>query len=338
MAGPWHGVPVKAVTARWPIVEPRTEKTADGRPICLENFLIDVAKKMQLGGFGENAVKDAQGQWHAIHSAEDFYLRSAANLAYVKGGVPEVSAEDIAWSGLERLLPAMQKVLTPEEMKRVAFIFARGGRFENATEAYKGEEMKYKWNRPVAIWNEKVGTSRNTMTGELYTGCPSWHPQKLSDGTPMEEKYPKSEWPMSLTNFKSNIHSAVSNLSPRLHSIKGTNPVYIHPKDAQYAGIETGDLFVVETPSAQIKATAMVLDGIQPGTLGFEHGFGHTELGERAHWIGDKQQPVKMKTSDGVNINDIGMIDPTREGKGVLLDWVVGAAARQSLPARIYKA
>lgn len=198
--------------------------------------------------------------------------------------------------------------------------------------------MKYKWNRPVAIWNEKVGTSRNTMTGKLYTGCPSWHPQKLSDGTPMEEKYPKSEWPMSLTNFKSNIHSAVSNLSPRLHSIKGTNPVYIHPQDAQYAGIETGDLFVVETPSAQIKATAMVLDGIQPGTLGFEHGFGHTELGERAHWIGDKQQPVKMKTSDGVNINDIGMIDPTREGKGVLLDWVVGAAARQSLPARIYKA
>ena len=40
MAGPWHGVPVeKAVTARWPIVEPRTEKTADGRPICLEKFL-----------------------------------------------------------------------------------------------------------------------------------------------------------------------------------------------------------------------------------------------------------------------------------------------------------
>lgn len=338
MAGPWHGVPVKAVTARWPIVEPRTEKAADGRPICLENFLIDVAKKMELGGFGEKAIKDAQGQWHAIHSAEDFYLRSAANLAYVKGGVPEVSAEDIAWSGLERLLPAMQKSLTTEEMKRVAFIFARGGRFENATEAYKGDEMKHKWNRPLAIWNEKVGTSRNTMTGELYTGCPTWHPQKLSDGTPIAEKYPNHEWPMTLTNFKSNIHSAVSNLSPRLHAIKGINPVYINPLDAQQAGIKTGDHFVIETPTAQTEAIAMVLDGIREGTLGFEHGFGHTELGERSHWIGDKQQPVKMKSSDGVNINDIGLIDPTREGKGVLLDWVVGAAARQSLPARIRKA
>ncbi|KOO09751.1 hypothetical protein AKJ18_37770, partial [Vibrio xuii] len=77
------------------------------RSICLENFLIDVAKKMQLGGFGDNAIQDAQGNWHSLHSAEDFYLRSAANLAYVKDGVPEVSAEDIAWSGLERLMPTM---------------------------------------------------------------------------------------------------------------------------------------------------------------------------------------------------------------------------------------
>ena len=65
----------------------------------------------------------------------------------------------------------------------------------------------------------------------------------------------------------------------------------------------------------------MVLDGIQPGTLGFRARLWSYRIGRtRAHWIGDKQQPVKMKTSDGFNINDIGMIDPTREGKGVLLD------------------
>lgn len=337
MTTPWHDVPVKAVTTRWPIVDARTEKTADGRSICLENFLIDVAKKMQLAGFGDKALKDANGEWHGIHCAEDFYLRAAANLAYVKGGVPQVSAEDIVWSGLERLVPSMQKALTPDEMTRVAYIFARGGRFENAAEAYKGDQMKYKWGYPVAIWNEKVGSARNTMTGEFYTGCPAWHPQKLADGTPLETKYPKSEWPFSLTNFKSNIHSAVSNLSPRLNSIKGVNPVYIHPKDAATAGIQTGDLFVIETPSASTTALAMVMTGIRPGTLGFEHGFGHTELGQRAHWIGDKQQPVKISGHDGVNINDIGLIDPTREGKGVMLDWVVGAAARQALPAKIRK-
>jgi tetrathionate reductase subunit A len=339
MTAPWHGVPVKAITARWPVVEPRTAKSKDGRSICLENFLIDIAKKMKLGGFGDKAIPDSKGNWHGIHCAEDFYLRSAANLAYVKGGVPEVSAEDIAWSGLERLMPAMQKTLTADEMKRVAYIFARGGRFENASNAYQDDTMKHKWTKPLAIWNEKVGTSRNTMTGEFYSGCPTWYPQKLSDGTPLDEKYPPKEWPFSLTNFKSNIHSSVSNLSPRLHSIKGINPVYIHPIDAEKSQIQTGDRFIVETPSASTEAIAMVLDGIKPGSLGFEHGFGHTELGERSHWIDGKQQPVKNRGGgDGVNINDIGLIDPTREGKGVMLDWVVGSAARQSLPAKIRKA
>lgn len=337
MATPWHGVATKAITARWPIVEPKTSRTQDGRAINLENFFIDVAKALDLGGFGDNAIKDNQGNWHCIHSAEDFYLRSAANLAFAKGGVPNVDAEDIVWSGLERLMPVMKETLKPEEMLKVAYIFARGGRFEDATNAYTNETMKYKWTKPLAIWNEKLGTSRNTISGEQYIGCPTWHPQKLADGTPLAEQFPTKEWPFTLTNFKSNIHSAVSNLSPRLESIKGVNPVYIHPQDASSAGIKTGDVFAIETPSATTKALAMVIDGIKPGTLGFEHGFGHKELGERAHWIGDTQQPVKMKSNDGVNINDIGLIDPTREGKGVMLDWVVGAAARQAFPAKIYK-
>ncbi len=337
MATPWHGVATKTITARWPIVEPKTSRTQDGRAINLENFFIDVAKTLGLGGFGDNVIKDSQGNWHGIHSAEDFYLRSAANLAFVKGGVPNVDAEDIVWSGLERLVPVMNKTLKPEEMLKVAYIFARGGRFEDATNAYTNETMKYKWTKPLAIWNEKLGTSRNTISGEQYMGCPTWYPQKLADGTPLAEQFPVKEWPFTLTNFKSNIHSAVSNLSPRLESIKGVNPVYIHPKDASSAGIKTGDVFAIETPSSTTQALAMVIDGIKPGTLGFEHGFGHKELGERAHWIGDTQQPVKMKSNDGVNINDIGLIDPTREGKGVMLDWVVGAAARQALPAKIYK-
>ncbi|MEZ9699866.1 tetrathionate reductase subunit A [Vibrio sp. 10N.261.46.E12] len=337
MATPWHGVATKAITARWPIVEPKTSCTQDGRAINLENFFIDVAKTLGLGGFGDNAIKDNQGNWHGIHSAEDFYLRSAANLAFAKGGVPNVDAEDIVWSGLERLVPLMNKTLKPEEMLKVAYIFARGGRFEDATNAYTNETMKHKWTKPLAIWNEKLGTSRNTISGEQYIGCPTWYPQKLADGTPLAEQFPAKEWPFTLTNFKSNIHSAVSNLSPRLESIKDVNPVYIHPQDASSASIKTGDVFAIETPSATTKALAMVIDGIKPGTLGFEHGFGHKELGERAHWIGDTQQPVKMKSNDGVNINDIGLIDPTREGKGVMLDWVVGAAARQALPAKIYK-
>ncbi|MGF1868845.1 tetrathionate reductase subunit A [Photobacterium indicum] len=337
MTSPWHGVPTKAVTARWPIVKPLTEKTADGRAINLENFFIDIAKRLSLGGFGENAIKDAQGNWHAIHNAEDFYLRSAANLAYVAKGVPTASAEDMYLSGLERLLPDMQRILTEEELGKVAFILSRGGRFEDASESYNGKFMKYQWKKPLAIWNEKLGTSRNTLSGQFYSGCPTWYPQKLADGTPLREQYPEQEWPFTLTNFKSNIHSAVSNLSPRLNSIKGVNPVYIHPQDALKWELNTGDQFTITTPNNSTVAIAMIVEGVQQGTLGIEHGFGHKELGARSHTIGDKVQPINKYNADGVNINDIGLTDPTREGKGVLLDWVVGAAARQALPAKIAK-
>ena len=44
----------------------------------------------------------------------------------------------------------------------IAKAMALGGRFEDATEAYKDDEMKHKWKKPLSIWNEKVGTSRNT--------------------------------------------------------------------------------------------------------------------------------------------------------------------------------
>ncbi|GKX64470.1 tetrathionate reductase subunit A [Pragia fontium] len=335
MAAPWHGVPTKATTARWPIVNSLNAKTADGRSINMENLIIDIAKRLNLKGFGEKAIQDTQGNWHAINSAEDYYLRAAANLAFIDGGVPDASAEDIQLSGLERLLPEMQRILAPDELRKVAYVLARGGRFEDATESYQGDRMKHRWKKPLAIWNETLATSRNSMSGKRYTGCPTWYPQQLADGTPLHQSYPETEWPFMLTSFKSNIHSGISHLSPRLNSIKGLNPVYIHPIDAQRHAITTGDDFTITTPNNTIQATAIVVEGVRQGTLAVEHGFGHRELGAHAHIIDEKPQTASIQPIQGVNLNDLGLIDASREGKGILLDWVVGSAARQALPAKI---
>ena len=67
----YAGAKLRDLRGRLGITQKETEKTADGRSICLENFLIDVAKKMQLGGFGDNAIQDAQGNWHALHSRSE---------------------------------------------------------------------------------------------------------------------------------------------------------------------------------------------------------------------------------------------------------------------------
>ena len=337
MAAPWHGVPTKTTTARWPVVPSRNAKTEDGRTLCMENLLIDIAKALGLSGFGTKAMKDNNEQWQDIHSAEDYYLRAAANLAFIDGGVPDVSAEDLQFSGVDSLLPLMQKTLRPEEISKVAYVLARGGRFEDASERFKGETVKHRWKQPLAIWNETVATNRNSLTGERYVGCPTWYPQKLADGTPLREKYPQQEWPFLLSSFKSNVHSSVSFLAPLLNEIKGSNPVYLHPDDAAQFNLATGDSFILATPEAQMEVVALVVNGVQRGSIAVEHGFGHKELGARSHLIDGQRQPESRYQHNGVNLNDIGLIDRTRQQPGILLDWVVGSSARQALPARIIK-
>lgn len=121
---------MKASTARWPIVGARTAKTADGQPISMEAFCIAVAKALDLPGFGDNVIEDMDGNKYPLNCAEDYYLRVAANMAWLgEKPVPEAANEDIQISGVERILPAMEKTLKPEEIRRVAYIYTRGGRF-----------------------------------------------------------------------------------------------------------------------------------------------------------------------------------------------------------------
>lgn len=94
IAGVWQGVPTRAATVRWPAVTPLSARTADGRPISLENFLIDLAKRLALPGFGARAQQNAQGEWLAIDSGEQYYLRAAANLAQLETPVAPATAQD----------------------------------------------------------------------------------------------------------------------------------------------------------------------------------------------------------------------------------------------------
>ena len=99
-----------------------------------------------------------------------------------------------------------------------------------------------------------------------------------------------------------------------------------------------GDLAEISTPTGSLKARVMVHAGVTPGVAAVEHGFGHRELGARAHRIGKAQQPENKRLAAGVNLNDVGLIDPTRPDKAPWVDSVSGAAVRNGLPARISRA
>ncbi|MDD2845538.1 MAG: molybdopterin-dependent oxidoreductase [Rhodoferax sp.] len=338
----WNGVPTKAMGARWPVIEPKAAKTPEGRAIGMETFFIALAKAMQLPGFGEGALSDPDGATYALNAPEDWYLRGGANIAWLgKEPVADATDDDIRLSGVERIRPLLEKTLKPEEVAKVAFLFTRGGRYQPGKDAYDEENAEWMRNPMKAmshLWNENVGASRNSLTGKRYSGCATWTEPSFADGTPVRKLYPVDKWPLQLVSYKSALQNPYSIGATRLLGLHPENPVLIHPDDAARLQVKMGDLTVITTPAGSLKARVMVHAGIMPGVAAFEHGFGHRELGARAHRIGSARQPQDKRLAAGVNLNEIGLIDPTRPDKSPWVDSVSGGAVRNGLPATLRRA
>lgn len=363
-AGAWGGMPVKMSTARWPVVEPRVHKTPDGQTICMESFFIALAKTMDLPGFGPDALQDMEGQRFPLQRAEDWYLRGGANIAWQgKTAVPEASDDDIALSGVARIRPELERTLKPEEWRKVAFMLARGGRYQSYGEMfglrlpppanakapaapvpvldetpYPQDWSTHRYLKPMMLYNEGLGVSKNSLSGKRFPGTPAWRVAAFADGTPVRKTYPASEWPFELISFKSALQNSYSIGARRLRGIHPDNPVAVHPDDAARLKLESGDAIYLETPGGRARATVMLRHGVQRGVIAVEHGFGHKEHGARAHRIGKLRQPDEPAIGAGINLNDLGLTDPSRGDKNVFVDPVSGTSVRQGLPARIVRA
>ena len=83
----WHGVMTKVSTGRWPIVEPRVAKTAEGSGLH-GVFLYRGGQTAGAAGLWRGGTQGADGKLHALHKAADFSLYGAANVAYLGEPVP----------------------------------------------------------------------------------------------------------------------------------------------------------------------------------------------------------------------------------------------------------
>lgn len=338
-AAPWADVVQKVSTTRWPVVTPRVAKDAEGRSIDFENFLVSVATKLDMPGFGVGAIKDADGTPHDFLSKEDFYLRGFANVAYAGGNpVPDATDDDLALTGVERHRDLLQSKLSAEEWRKVAFVMSRGGRFGDEDKAWEDKVQKTTYKPALAIWNEELASMNHAMTGERFVGCPSYFPPRLADGSAIRDAFPQKDWPFMASSFKSNLMSSISINVKRLRQVHPQNPVVINRQDAQEQGIGNGDAVIVETPGGRIEGIALLRDGIVRGAIAIEHGYGHWELGARSHEVDGVATPIDEGARAGVNINLLGFADPTRpEAPNVWIDWVSGAVVRQGLPSRLIK-
>src|SRR5699024_7829845 len=251
--------------------------------------------------------------------------------------VPDASDEDMRLTGVDKKLDLIKAHLKEEEWLKVAMLMTRGGRFDRVEDAWDGEHLKHAHLTMLPIWDEELASLTYSMTGEKFSGCPTWYPTRMADGTPMREIYPEKQWPFLLSSYRSNIVSSIAIGVDRLRRVHRHNPVSIRPKDAQAFGIRNGDKVRITTPGSSVEAVAMLRAGVMRGAIAVEHGYGHKELGARAHYIDGQAMPHNAQIGAGINLTDLGFQDTTRDDKNVWIDWVSGAAVRQGLPARMEK-
>ncbi len=337
VGAPWADVVAKSSTVRCPVVTPSVSDTGAGVPVNLESFLIAVAKNLHMPGFGQGVIADKEGALYDLNTAEDFYLRGIANIAFAAGKpIGPASDDDIEVTGMQRYVPLLQEKLKPQEWRQVAMILTRGGRFEKLSAAWENDHIRAAHVRPLQIWSEEISKIRHSMTGERFSGCPTWYPTRLADGQAMRERFTVEQFPFLLTSYKSNLMSSMSIAVSRLRQVHPHNPVSINRIDAIRLGIKSGDAVRITTPGGSVTGVAMVRDGVAIGAIAIEHGYGHTELGARAHRVDGKITPHDAALAAGVSMNDLGFADATRSNSGnVWIDWVSGGVVRQGFPASI---
>jgi len=339
VGAPWADVVAKSSTVRWPVVAPAVATTAEGRPVNLESLLFAIAKQLALPGFGPGGMSTKDGQPVDLECAEDFYLRGIANIAWQSGQpVGEASDDDIAITGLDALMPVITPRLAPEEVRRVAMVMTRGGRFDRLENAWKDGRIKAAHQPALQIWSESLAKMRHSMTGERYSGCPTWYPTRLADGTAMRALFPQKDWPLSLCSYKSNLMSSMSIGASRLRQVHPHNPISLNQEDAAALGIANGDHVELQTPGGRLQGMALVRAGIARGAVAIEYGYGHKQLGAVSHRVDGQPTPANPAHGNGVNLNSLGFTDPTRPAAdNVWIDWVSGAVVRQGLPVKVVR-
>lgn len=336
-AWPWASHLTKVNSFRWPVVAAPQAKVSGNIPISMESFVIAVAKRMGLPGFGEAAIPDHRGNLHPLNTPEDFFLRVFANVAMAGRPVPECSDEELQISGLDAKRQILEKVLGAKEWRRVAYAMVRGGRFQDVKEAYQGEWLAARYPKPVQFYDETVATTRNSLSGERFSGVPIWQAPVFADGSKISARYGEREWPFLVISTKSQLQSAHTIGEWRLRQIHSSNAIVMHPDDAQPLRIKSGEKVRLTTPGGSVEGVVEIRHGIQRGVLSIEHGFGHWGLGASAISIGGKRRGKSPARGAGLAHNLLGLTDPSRKGISTLGDVVVGSNARQGLRARVEK-
>jgi tetrathionate reductase subunit A len=333
---------------RQPMVAPLTDTVVvDGEemPISIEAFFIAVGKKLGLPGIG----KDGFGPGFNFDRPEDYFMKFAANLAFgdKEDGsqmLPEATEEELAIFRKARAhLP--KSVFDEEKMKasvgdeslwlRVVTLMNKGGRFEAAEKAYKGDKLAHQFKSQWYFFVEKVAQGKNSISGDNFSGLPKVEPIADASGTPVQQK-----GDLHLITYKeisggqSRTHGAYW-----LQTVLPENFIYVNSVDARRLGIETGDMVQMTSASLpdgkfdlgdgrtyEIKGKVKVTEGLRPGLVSVSWSYGHWAYGSNDVVVNGDVVKGDASRMRGTMPNPLMMIDPV-VGDVCLTDPIGGSAS-----------
>ena len=356
-----HITPAVLTTAskvRQPVAAPITETvTVDGEemPISLEAFLIAAAKRLGLSGFGE----DAFGPGLNFDRPEDWFMKAVVNIALgdkvdesgnPTQAAPEADDEEVAlFLKTRRHLPppvfdeAKWKRATghPDKYwRRVVTVLNRGGNFEDWDRRYKGDKQAHPYTGNFNVYVEPVGTARDSVNGEYYSGLPVVGPVKDAKGNVIED----ADYPLRLITYKDILGGQSRTMAPdpwlseQIGYADG-NHVLMNRRDARQLGLRHGQMVritsatnpdgnfkVNDDDTRDIVGRLEVLEGMRPGVVAISWHCGHWAYGSDDVVVDGETVKGDPTRSRGVLPNPIFRED-TSIGNVCLTDPIGGSAS-----------
>ncbi len=324
-----------------PVIEPKTMRNAKNQHVCMEQFLIDVSKKLNLSGLGKNAIKDKDGKFHDIDTPEDYYIRLFANVAHTGEVLPNPTKDDIYYSSVYRVIPLLRQKLKENEIGPTAFMLTRGGRYEDFGDKYEGEFLTeaIRMDTQFQIYNEGLASKKDSYSGKNYDGQPLFDVDKFWDGTKLNDLYSLDEYPFKFSTFKSQLRSPYSVVLPRIVALTPTNYIQMNINDAKKLNLKTGDKAkVVSAQGKSIEGVIQADNSVAQYTVVVPTGYGHSAFGVDDTYIdGNIIKGIKNRAG-GMSVNEFNIVDPSRKGASLYRDKIFGCTARHGVPVKVVKA
>ncbi|AZV46988.1 molybdopterin oxidoreductase [Nautilia sp. PV-1] len=291
---------------RTPLIDAQTPKI-NNRPICLETFLIDLALKLNLPGYGEKAIKDKNGNYYPLYKAEDYYLRGIYNLALtsgVKGNKEDVTA-------VEKNYPVSRykDMFSKDEWTALCSVVARGGVFKNNSWFDKNGNYTFGFEK-IYLYNERLAKSTNTITGQKYYGGLKYPDFVTYRG----KKLPEDGF--NITTYKSSLHTQSRTICyERALFYEPDFELKVNPDDARRLGLKEGDEVIIDNmQNKKLKTKVKITNFVTEGNVAYSHHFGHWQHG--ASEIEIKNAKNILKGGAEVCKGDKVLSNPTR-GVGI---------------------